>query len=436
MPGLDGFALLRALRADPRTRDVPVILLSARAGDGATVEGLQAGADDYLTKPFSAQELLARVTTHLQLHASHDAALAEERAASSRHEQLAAAALSVQTAPTPEAVARVLAAEARALSGADHITVRLTRDPALPPITASAGAAPEDAGAPRRVPLATRDGRALGSLRVIGPRDATADAALAQLAGVAAVALANLQRLADARQAVQTHETFLAIAAHELRNPLTSLRGYAQLLKRTLARDLPPGERERRAAAVIDRQAVRLGHLVTMLLDLSRIQAGQLVLAPEPLDLRTLVGDLTAEQTLTAGDHRLVVDLPPEPVPVDGDPLRLEEVVLNLLQNAIKYSPDGAPVHVRLCVEGGMAQLEIADEGSGIPPEERARLFQPFSRGEDATRRGIAGLGIGLYVVREVVTLHGGTVAVESTPGEGSTFLVRLPLRAPAPASA
>jgi hypothetical protein len=235
---------------------------------------------------------------------------------------------------------------------------------------------------------------------------------------------------ADMEAAVQARDAFLSIAAHEIKSPLTALLGRIQLLQRHLA---PAGANDAvllRDVAAVREQAWRLNTLVDTLLDMSRIEAGQLALARQPVDLRVLARQVAAEFAPGLTRHQLTVDMPDTPLLVVGDQVRLAQVLSNLLSNAVKYSPQSGPIELRLTREEAVALLTVRDAGIGIPPEALPHLFQKFYRVPSLQAQGISGNGIGLYVVREIITLHGGTVAVASVPGEGSTFSVSLPLLA------
>lgn len=262
------------------------------------------------------------------------------------------------------------------------------------------------------------------------------DLALAQeVAERAAIALDNARLYEEARAAVKARDAFFSVATHELKTPLTALLGQAQLLRRRYEREQAPDERQRRAAETIIAQAARLDALIGELLDVARIERGQFGLERAPLDLARLVRGVV-EGTLPLYDrHEVRVTLPDGPLLVLGDGARLEQVVQNLLQNALKYSPAGSEILVRVCAADGAAQVAVRDQGIGIPAQALPRLFERFYRAANAETASVGGMGVGLYVVKEIVTLHGGTIAVESSEGAGSTFTVTLPAL-PAPAEA
>jgi PAS domain S-box-containing protein len=231
------------------------------------------------------------------------------------------------------------------------------------------------------------------------------------------------------REALATRDQFFSIAAHELRTPLTSLLGNAELLRRRLLREDRLSERDQRALRVIVEQGRRLTQLIAALLDLSRLERGQFALELQPLELGELARRIVEETLPSLDRHEVALNLCEEPLPVRADALRLEQVLQNLLQNAVKYSPDGGQITVTLERRDGRAVVAIADHGIGIPAAAQDGLFQRFYRavGEHSH---ISGLGVGLYVVKEIVDRHGGEVWVESAEGAGSTFFVALPLAA------
>jgi signal transduction histidine kinase len=250
---------------------------------------------------------------------------------------------------------------------------------------------------------------------------------LQELADRAGLAVANARLYQQAQEAIQVRNQFLSIAAHELKTPLTALSGQAQLVQRRLSRGEQTPERLARSVDVIARQADRLDAMVRTLLDVGRIERGQFMLERQTLDLVELVDRVVDETRPDLDHHTLVYEAGPRPTLVHGDLLRLEQVVQNLLSNAVKYSPAGGTITLRVERQGTMACITVADQGVGIPVEAQPHLFQRFYRAENAAAHHISGMGIGLYVVREIVTRHGGTVDVSSTEGAGSVFTVRLP---------
>jgi signal transduction histidine kinase len=257
-----------------------------------------------------------------------------------------------------------------------------------------------------------------------------ADLVLAEdLAQRAALAVENARLYEGAQNAIRVRDAFLSIAAHELKTPVTGIMGYAQLLQRRAEQG--EGQHNARAAQVIVEQAKRLSKLVGSLLEVSRLETGQFTLDFRPLDLCVLVRRVADEVSMMfppGSPHVLTCECPEGAVIVEGDALRLEQVLQNLVQNAIKYSPQGGAINVQVEKHGDQAVIAVSDRGLGIPRDAQANLFQRFYRAGNVRGDSISGMGIGLYVVREIVSRHDGTVEVESTEGVGSTFIVRLPM--------
>ncbi|MDC0743156.1 ATP-binding response regulator [Polyangium mundeleinium] len=305
MPGMDGFALLRALRQSPRTSSIPIVMLSARAGEAARVEGLDAGADDYVIKPFSARELLARVASQISLSQARSQAKARAEAAS------------------------------------------------------------------------------------------------------------------------RAKDEFLAMLGHELRNPLSPILTALELMR------LRNGSTLERERAVIERQVQHLVRLVDDLLDVSRIARGKIELRRRPLELTEVVAKALEQSSplIEQRGHTLRVAVPAEGLVIDGDEMRLAQVVGNLLTNAAKYTDKGGHVEVSASHEEGWATLRVRDSGIGIPPDLLPRIFDLFVQGGRAIDRSEGGLGLGLAIVKNLTEAHGGHIEARSAGrGLGSEFIVRLPL--------
>ncbi|HVN29247.1 MAG TPA: response regulator, partial [Candidatus Binataceae bacterium] len=318
MPTLDGFGLIAALREDPELKTVPIIVLSARAGEEARVEGIDRGADDYLIKPFSARELLARVRSQLELNRMR-AKVAEER------EQLL----------TSEREARLAAEEAN-----------------------------------------------------------------------------------------RSKDEFLAPLGHELRNPLAPIFTALHLM------ELRKGESNDRERAIIARQANHLARLVDDLLDISRIKRGNVELKKEPLEIATVVAKAIemASPLIEGRMHFLAVTVPSRGLLVNADPARLTQAIANLLTNAAKYTEPAGRIEISARRDDGEIELRVRDNGIGMTPELVAHVFDLFYQGAQGIDRSRGGLGIGLSIVRNLVTLHGGAVTASSAgPGRGSEFKIRLP---------
>jgi PAS domain S-box-containing protein len=237
------------------------------------------------------------------------------------------------------------------------------------------------------------------------------------------------QRLTESDRA---KDEFLATLSHELRNPLAPLRNSFELLRRL------PGVDAKLAGvhAMMERQVNHLVRLVDDLLEMSRISRGTLSLRDERVPLETVVRNAveTSEPLVQAARHTLTVDLPDEPLWLQGDPVRLAQILANLLNNAARYTDDGGDIVVRARREGEQAVIAVRDNGIGIAPDVMPRMFEMFSRGHRETGRHQGGLGIGLALSRRLAQMHNGSLdALSDGPGRGSEFTVRLPLAAPAP---
>ncbi len=259
--------------------------------------------------------------------------------------------------------------------------------------------------------------------------------------GLEPAALIVLQDMTALKEAEQLKDEFITVAAHELKTPMASVKGYADMLLRQSARDeqarLAPWQTE--ALETIDQATSRLVELTNDLLDVTRIQAGQVGLRLEPHDLGALVQRAAKRFAVTTDRHSFAVTVEGDAsagaemgdfVVAELDVARTEQVVGNLLSNAIKYSPDGGQIvlTVRAETAKGLAELQVRDTGIGIPQAEQAQLFHRFSRAENARQLGIAGTGLGLYLCSELVHLQGGSIWFTSAEGQGTTFHVTLPL--------
>jgi signal transduction histidine kinase/ActR/RegA family two-component response regulator len=231
------------------------------------------------------------------------------------------------------------------------------------------------------------------------------------------------RRLAEALRA---RDQFLAMLAHELRNPLGPIRIAMQVMTRSDASTVS----RQHAREIVDRQIMHLARLLDDLFDVARVTSGKVDLRKAPIEVATAVANaLDVSRTLLdERRHTLSVSLPDEPVVIEADPVRLEQIIGNLVNNAARYTPAGGHIAVTVTRDGGDVVLRVRDNGIGMPPDVMARVFDLFTQGDRSLARSEGGLGIGLTIVRNLVELHGGTVAAASEgPGRGSEFTVRLP---------
>ncbi len=234
--------------------------------------------------------------------------------------------------------------------------------------------------------------------------------------------------MVDAREQVRRRDEFLAMLSHEVRNPFAAIRYAAQVL----ARDDLDRDSRRATVEVLDRQFRHLGRILDDLLDMTRVSRGKLEIVREPAELTRIVRDAIDEALplIESRGHRLCVRFPEGEIRLIGDATRLGQVVVNLLNNAAKFTPEGGNLEVELSVDRdlGRASVRVGDDGPGIAPELLPNVFEPFIQGEQSMARDLGGLGIGLALAREIVRLHGGSIEAEAGPeARGTTFTFRLP---------
>ncbi|HJT38205.1 MAG TPA: ATP-binding protein, partial [Actinomycetota bacterium] len=242
--------------------------------------------------------------------------------------------------------------------------------------------------------------------------------------GTSAV-LVSLRDIADQKEQERTHRDFVSMAAHELRNPLTAIKGFTRTLM--LKADMLSDERRLEYLSMVNEQSNRLAHLVDDLMQVSRIDAGRVTLDPRALDVgETLSGLL--EQFRTKWNTRQIVVARDADVPAAfADPHKLEEILINLIDNAVKYSEAETPVEVSIGMDGADVIVSVQDHGHGIAADDVPKLFQKFARLASDSTSDIPGTGLGLYIVKGFVVAHGGRVWVDSALGEGSIFSFTLP---------
>ncbi|HYM23388.1 MAG TPA: ATP-binding protein [Vicinamibacterales bacterium] len=439
MPGLDGFALLRELRAEPRTNAVPVLMLSARAGEEARVSGLGAGADDYVVKPFSTRELIARVGSLLNLsRARREAELQKQhlrslfmqaptpivilRGRDHRVEFANALTCTLWGRPEAEVVGRPLVEALPALSEQpfkpllDQVlqTGALYLGKEIPARLDRRGSGTVETAYLNFVyaPLRGVDGAIEGVLMLAF--DVTDEV----------IARNEMDRLrATAETANRTKDQFLAMLGHELRNPLSPILTALQLM--TLRGD-QTSQKER---TVIDRQVRHLVRLVDDLLDVSRIARGKIEIRRQAIDVADVLASAieATSPVLEQRRHLLNVTVP-NGLLVRGDATRLTQVFVNVISNAAKYTEPGGAIQIAAETDDAFVELSVRDTGIGISEEMLPRVFEMFAQERQALDRANGGLGLGLTIARSLIQLHGGTIEARSEGlGTGSEFVIRLP---------
>ena len=437
MPRLDGYGLLRELRGDSRTSGTPVILLSARAGEESRVEGMQAGADDYLVKPFSSRELLARVSAHIQMSRLRSSVSEALRESNSRFEALFnEAPIGIYLVDGQMRIrqvnpkARPVFGDIEGLIGSDFVEVMHRLWPR---------AYAEEIVRRFKHTLATGESHHEAErieerldLKVVEYYEWQIHRLPLPEGQFGVVCYFNdISRHILARQALaeadRRKNEFLAILAHELRNPLAPLRNGLQVMK--LARsDFALVDQAR---TMMERQLTQMVRLIDDLLDISRISQGKVTLRKERLDLDTVVRHAveTSRPLIESRGLALDLHLPPHKILVEADMTRLSQTIANLLNNAAKYTDQGGHVTLSVQRQGRDAVVSVRDTGIGIPRHMLPKVFEMFTQVDRSSERSQGGLGIGLSLVKRLVEMHGGTVEARSEGhGMGSEFVIRLPV--------
>ena len=456
MPGMDGFETAQLIHERNKTRSVPIIFLTAVQADQSFVaRAYERGAVDYLTKPFDADILRAKVSVFVELYLMRE-----------RVKQLAALDAKQTEAETARArlfeILMQLPLAVAVTRGREHTVelantwfIKLAGGRALVgrPLRAAFAELADDSveldralasGEPvsqheRRLTVDGQTRFINYSLQPFRAHDGSVQGLILCGSDVTAEVLAreNDRRaqaererlLGELQQALRSRDDFLMVASHELRTPLTSLQLTASSLLRQLQRSGAqplPGAMVIERMHAVKRQLDRLEQLVNALLDVSRLGTGRVELKLEAVDLVEVVHEVVRRVRDEATRQSVVLTVAAA-APVMGrwDRARLDQVVTNLLANAIKYG-HGKPVELAVASDGEAAELRVRDYGIGVAVEQHERIFGKFERA--ASERNYGGLGLGLWITRELVALLRGAVRVESAPGAGATFIVRLPL--------
>ncbi|WP_332815735.1 hybrid sensor histidine kinase/response regulator [Ramlibacter sp.] len=473
MPDIDGLETAGLIRQYKKSAQTPIVFITAYVDEVQAKRGYELGAVDYIPSPVVPEVLrskvrvfvdLWRMNRQLQLRAVEREALARSEAA---------------RAAAEEAIHRAdfLAEASQALSRSLDLdnTLAALLDLCVPMLGERAIVALADAeGAVRRVemhppapagddeaftpalrqaaaqvlrerqsrlwrqgdraaalcPLVAGD-RVLGVLSTLGPAvqmDSARLVLVREMADRASIAMENARLYTAVQEADRRKNEFLAMLAHELRNPLAPIRNAVHIMQ---SPDVPAATLTW-ARDVISRQADHMARLIDDLLDVSRIVQGKVVVKPEKLQLSALV-ERSVESSLPKLESRkqqMVLQLPSEPVELDGDVVRLSQVLSNLINNASKFSPSGSRIHLRASFAQGQLEIVVKDEGAGIDPAFLPRIFDLFAQGDQSLDRAQGGLGIGLTLVKHMVQLHGGTVEAHSEGvGHGTEVRIVLPAR-------
>jgi len=463
MPHLDGFGLLAAIRAHDKLNDLPVILLSARAGEEARLEGFNARANDYIAKPFTTRELIARVRGQLSISrlqgeaklAIRSAETANRAAVEALNRQLTLESEELRSlfeqAPSftavlkgPELIVALTNKAYMQLVGGRAIVGKPLLE-AIPEM--AAGPFPAllshvlDTGQPsiaRALParLQRRPGGALEDVfldLVYQPiKDSSGSVTGILVQGNDVTEHKHMEdtlRASDRRK-----DEFLAMLAHELRNPLAPILNATELLSRTV-RD---GAQTKSIADLIRRQTTQMARLVEDLLDVSRITQGRIELRREAIEVGAVIHQAleTVDPLLRERKHQVIVTASYRPLYVNGDMTRMVQCVGNVLTNAAKYTDPGGHIRLQIREQDDEVLIDISDDGVGISAELLPRVFDLFVQSDRSLDRSLGGLGIGLAVVKRLIEMHGGHVSAASDGlGKGARFEIRLP-RTPEPVAA
>jgi signal transduction histidine kinase len=252
----------------------------------------------------------------------------------------------------------------------------------------------------------------------------------AAIASTAATGIRALRYAAEAAAEARSRDTYISLAAHELRSPLTSIKGYAQLLTRQ-SRKHPLPETMVRSVEAIEQQSMRMAEMVGELLDASRIQRGKLELMPSRVDLLPLATRPVDNLRTQLPQQEIALEIEQPSLMGDWDPQRVEQIVRDLLDNAVRFNPESSPIYVRVAREEGMALVSVRDGGIGIADGDRERIFDYLYRAPSAEQRNLSGLGLGLYICRHLSERMGGSLVLYATSiaaPSGSEFHLHLPL--------
>jgi PAS domain S-box-containing protein len=419
MPGMDGLALLKEIKKlRPST---PTVLITGHGERELTVAALRGGAYDFIQKPIERDYLVAALQRAFeQRRLAHE--VEEQNLALVRHARVLEHVGDGVFLVGRDGVIRLWNKAAEAITG-------VTADAALGRLAGEALHGWDELGG--TVPVAKDPGALAEGAKTL-PFELSGSELWLSISGVefADGTVYAFRDLTSQRVIDELKDEFVATVSHELRTPLAAIYGAAETLRQ---RDrLDPLDRER-LLVVIAQESERLARVVEEILLAGQIDSQQLKLAEARVDAAQLAQEVVArmEQHARNGVRFSLVAQPSLPV-LSTDPDKFRQVLINLIENSIKYSPDGGLVEVTLESRNGHLSITVRDEGLGIPAHEQRLIFDKFYRVDPNLTRGVGGTGLGLYVCRELVRLMGGRIWVESAHGEGSTFFVDLPVRAEA----
>ena len=416
MPGMHGFDVSRILRKHQDTSGIPILMISSETKVSEKIRGLEMGADDFITKGIGADELHSKIAAFLRIKDLQDKLRLEsnklnqifrflhEPVAICSHDDkmLLASQVFLNLFRMPREVARfkTMTEILRTLEVSDEIIAQL-REVTQEDLRLTISVDDEEVHlTARTAPIQLED---CETARAYTFRDITKEVA-----------------------AEQMKADFHSMIAHDLRSPMSVIQGYVSLMATGKTGEVNDTQLE--FLGSVNRKITEMTALLNDFLDISKIDAGFVNLKRRDMDLGELITDVVADlEPIAAGsDVSLDVAAPEEAVRVHADPLRVTQILRNLVSNAIKYNVESGWIRLTVVPIGGWAQVSISDGGIGMTPGELAVLFEPYTRG--STQRKIRGVGLGVVIVKRLVESHGGEVTVTSVPGKGSTFTFTIPL--------
>jgi signal transduction histidine kinase len=431
MPGISGIEVCQFLRTQPATQSTPILMLTIHNETRDLVQGLAAGADDFLAKPYNAAELSARISALVRAKRMRERADSAERTVRALLMQLPEAVVSVDS--TGGIVFVNL--EAQRMLGADATALRSQRLHALVEGLV-VGRSPVHADQAVSLPDVRRGGRIYAPVlrtyagideqqTTFSFRDVTSDRVHEkERTGLLA---RERDARAEAEAANRAKDEFLAVVSHELRTPLNAMLGWMRLLRNGT---LPP-ERHAQALETVERNAFAQKKLVEDILDVSRVVSGNLSLAVSAMEVEPIVR-MAIEAIRPAADAKaleLCIGIARDIPVVEGDADRFQQMVWNLLSNAVKFTPRGGRVSLDLSCDGSKIAVSVSDTGEGIAPAFLPHIFERFRQADTGTTRQHGGLGLGLAIVKHLAELHEGSIEAHSEGrGMGATFVLRLPI--------
>jgi signal transduction histidine kinase len=421
MPGMDGLALLLEIKA--RRPSTPTLLITGHGERDLAVQALRGGAYDFIQKPIDRDYFVASVERAIQLRGL-DRRVEAQRRALERHARVLEHVGDGVFLVDADGVVRLWNRSAERITGLPEAAVLERRAEEAIPGWADVASlipvwpTPGPAGRRGILPLEVGDRELWLSISGIEFSDGVVYA---------------FRDVTDERRIDALKDEFVATVSHEVRTPLSAIYGASMTLQRN---DLEVSEENQaRLVAIIASEADRLARIINEILLANHIDSGRLRMARERVDVTDLARGVVETLRMVAPES-IRIDLAGSdglpPIETDGD--RLRQVLANLLENAVKYSPDGGVVEVRIDRKDTGIRLSVRDEGLGIPPSEHDRIFDKFYRLDPHLTRGVGGTGLGLYICRELVRRLGGRISVRSETGQGSTFSVDLPV-GPLPAT-